>query len=115
HEARAQWQGIYHGEANEGIRGTRWGLVQASVEYLNHARRAHSEETRFRRAFLTQDRLMQDAMRVAQAVGLRDQRHPGVHSLPLGCRPRESLCHKCSAEPTWCCGVVVQENHKAGR
>lgn len=68
HEARAQWQGIYHGEANEGIRGTRWGLVQASVEYLNHARRAHSEETRFRRAFLTQDRLMQDAMRVAQAV-----------------------------------------------
>ena len=68
HEARAQWQGIYHSETNEGIRGTRWGLVQASVEYLNHARRAHSEETRFRRAFLTQDRLMQDAMRVAQAV-----------------------------------------------
>lgn len=67
-EARAQWQGIWAGEANERIRDSRWGLVQASVEYLNHARRAHSRESRFRRAYLDQNRLVQDAMRIAQAV-----------------------------------------------
>ena len=67
-EARGQWRGIYMGEANERLLGTRWGLVQASVEYLQWARKAHSEETRFQRSMLTQSRLMQDAMDLAKAV-----------------------------------------------
>ena len=67
-EARGQWRGIYMGEANERLLGTRWGLVQASVEYLQHARRANTEESRFQRTLLTQNQLVQDAMRIAQAV-----------------------------------------------
>lgn len=67
-EARQTWLGIYRGEANERIIGTRWGLVQASVEYLNHGRRAHSQESRFKRAYLDQSRLMQDAVKIAQKV-----------------------------------------------
>lgn len=67
-EAQEQWSEIYHGEANERIKGTRWGLVQASVEYLNHARRAHTQESRFKRSYLDQDRLTQDAMKIAQKV-----------------------------------------------
>lgn len=66
--ARGEWRGIYMGEANERLLGTRWGLVQASVEYLQWARKAHSEETRFQRTMLTQNRLMQDAMELAKAV-----------------------------------------------
>lgn len=67
-EARQTWLEIYRGEANERIRGTRWGLVQASVEYLNHGRRAHSQESRFKRAYLDQSRLLQDAVKIAQKV-----------------------------------------------
>lgn len=67
-EAQAMWLGIYRGEANDRIRDTRWGLVQASVEYLNHARRAHTQESRFKRNYLDQDRLTQDAMKIAQLV-----------------------------------------------
>lgn len=67
-KARSDWQEIYFGQTNERIQGSRWGLVQASVEYLNHGRRANTEESRFKRAYLDQDRLTQDAMRIAQAV-----------------------------------------------
>lgn len=67
-EARSTWLGIYRGEANERIRGTRWGLVQASVEYLNHGRKAHTLESRFRRSYLDRDVLVRDAMKIAQAV-----------------------------------------------
>lgn len=67
-EARGQWRGIYMGQANETLRGTRWGLVQASVEYLQWARRAHSEESRLQRTMLTSNQLVQDAMRIARAV-----------------------------------------------
>lgn len=67
-EARRTWFGIYRGEANERIHGTRWGLVQASVEYLNHGRRAHSQESRFKRAYLDPSRLTQDAVKIAQRV-----------------------------------------------
>ena len=67
-EARLQWRGIYTGQTTEALRGTRWGLVQASVEYLQHARRARSEESRFQRAYLDRSRLVQDAVRIAQEV-----------------------------------------------
>lgn len=67
-EARLQWRGIYTGQTTEALRGTRWGLVQASVEYLQHARRARSEESRFQRAYLDRNRLVQDAVRIAQEV-----------------------------------------------
>jgi len=67
-DARGQWLGLYRGQTTESLRGTRWGLVQASVEYLNHARAARSEESRFRRSYLDRNTLVQDAMRIAQAV-----------------------------------------------
>ena len=67
-EARGQWRGIYMGEANERLLGTRWGLVQASVEYLQWARKAHTEESRLQRTLLTQNQLVQDAMRIASLV-----------------------------------------------
>lgn len=67
-EAQAIWSDIYHGEANERIRGTRWGLVQASVEYLCHGRAARSQESRFKRSYLDQSVLMQDAMKIALKV-----------------------------------------------
>ena len=67
-EARRAWLEIYTGQTTEALRGTRWGLVQASVEYLQHARRARSEESRFQRAYLDRNRLVQDAMRIAQEV-----------------------------------------------
>lgn len=66
--AREAFKSIYRGEANERIAGTRYGLVQASVEYLNHARRANSLESRFKRNYLDRNKLTEDAMRIAQLV-----------------------------------------------
>lgn len=67
-DARLEWSEIFTGEANERLLGTRWGLVQASIEYLQWSRQARSEESRFQRTMLTQNQLTQDAMRIAQAV-----------------------------------------------
>lgn len=66
--ARGAFWKIYRGETNERIAGTRYGLVQAAVEYLNHARRTTSEESRFKRSYLDRNKLMADAARIAQAV-----------------------------------------------
>lgn len=67
-DARRQVTEILDSVTCEGVRDTAYGLVQASVEYLNHVRTAKTEETRFSRAYLTRDRLAMDASRLAMAV-----------------------------------------------
>jgi phage/plasmid-like protein (TIGR03299 family) len=51
-QARDLVRGFLHGPTCEGINDTVYGLVQASQEYLNHARKAQSQESRFRRTYL---------------------------------------------------------------
>lgn len=68
-DARRQWTDFYAStETSEGIEGTAYGLLHASVEYLNHARKSHTQETRFRRTFLDRDKLTQDATRLVLEV-----------------------------------------------
>lgn len=52
----------------EGIRDTRWGLVQAAVEYNQHVRAARSAESRFKRAYLDRSAITADALALAQRV-----------------------------------------------
>lgn len=66
--ARGQLLDISRGETLEGVHGTAYGLVQASVEYLNHARKARSRETRFQRAYLDRDRIVTDAVKLVREV-----------------------------------------------
>lgn len=68
--ARSEWWGIYNGETNESITGTAYGLVQASVEYLNHVRKSHTAETKFQRAYLKRDMLTAKAVEMAQEAAL---------------------------------------------
>lgn len=64
---RAKWLESYNGFTGEGIKGTSYGLVQASLEFLNWHRRANTAESRFKRTFLTRDGL------VARAVQLSNE------------------------------------------
>ena len=68
-EARAQMRSILDGPTCEGIGHTAHGLVAASVEYLNHYRRARSEETRFKRVYLSRNQIVTDATEIALKVG----------------------------------------------
>lgn len=54
---REKWLGGYRSITGEGIENTAYGLVQASTEYANWARKAHNAESRFRRTFLSRDAL----------------------------------------------------------
>jgi phage/plasmid-like protein (TIGR03299 family) len=65
-EGRAAVRTILAGTTCEGINYTAYGLVQASVEYLNHVRKAHSAESRFRRAYLDRSELVAHAVNLAQ-------------------------------------------------
>lgn len=67
-QAQTDWYSILLSETCEGVSNTAYGLVQASVEYLNHARKARSNETRFKRAYLDRDRLVSDAVQLALEV-----------------------------------------------
>lgn len=64
-EARQQWWDVYNSQTNEGITGTAWGLLQASSEWSEHIRRAESQETRFRRAVLNRNQVIEVAKRIA--------------------------------------------------
>lgn len=66
--ARQSMRDILAGPTTEGISNTAYGLVQASVEYGQHVRKAQSRESRFRRAYLDRDRLTADAVELAQEV-----------------------------------------------
>ena len=54
----------------EGIAGTAYGLMQASVEYLNHGRRAHSQESRFKRSYLDRNAVVAHAVALIEQVAL---------------------------------------------
>lgn len=64
---RAAWMASYNSVTTTGshIEGTAYGLVQASTEYANWARGARSAESRFRRTFLSRDKLTADSVVLA--------------------------------------------------
>ena len=66
--SRETWMGFFNDQTTERVKDTRWGLVQASVEYLNHGRRANSQESLFKRSYLDRSELTSSAMRIAQEV-----------------------------------------------
>jgi phage/plasmid-like protein (TIGR03299 family) len=66
--ARRQLTEILDGPTCEGIAYSSYGLVAASVEYLNHVRRAQSNESRFKRAYLDRNTITADAVRIAREV-----------------------------------------------
>jgi phage/plasmid-like protein (TIGR03299 family) len=63
--ARAQWKEAYEGITGEGIKGTAYGLVQASIEYQEWYRRANNSESRFKRSFLSRNTIVSDAVALA--------------------------------------------------
>lgn len=67
-DSRNEWKRVYESETNETIRHTRYGLLQASIEYVQWNRRAHTESTRFRRTVLDDNALVKRASKIAQAV-----------------------------------------------
>jgi hypothetical protein len=66
--ARKQLKEILAGPTCEGIELTGYGLVQASVEYLNHVRRAASRESRFKRAYLDKNTVVSDAVSIVKEL-----------------------------------------------
>lgn len=68
--ARQAVRDILAGPTCEGIDYTAWGLVQASIEYGQHARRARTNESAFRRAYLDRSALTESAVKFAQEVAL---------------------------------------------
>lgn len=64
-KARDQWKECYNGITGEGIDGTAYGLVQASMEYQEWYRRANNSESRFRRSFLTRNSIVASAVELA--------------------------------------------------
>jgi phage/plasmid-like protein (TIGR03299 family) len=67
-EARVAVLGFLHSQTCEGIENTAWGMVQASVEYLNWGRRAHTAETRFKRSFLDASELTATAVTLVKDI-----------------------------------------------
>lgn len=66
--ARGDLYGILAGPTCEGINLTAYGLVQASLEYSEHYRRAHSQESLFQRSYLDRSRLTTGAMALVDKV-----------------------------------------------
>lgn len=62
--ARAQWWTAYNSETCEGITGTAHGVLQASIEYAEWYRRAHSSESRFKRTYLDRNDVVQSAQKL---------------------------------------------------
>lgn len=69
-KAREDMLAIINGKTCKGvgIDHTAYGLVQASIEYGQHYRRAQSAESRFQRAYLKPDRLAADAYALVQEI-----------------------------------------------
>ena len=68
--ARGDFLGVLNGPTCEGIDRTVYGLVQASIEYSQHYRRANTAETRFKRAYLDRSELTASAVKLAQEAVL---------------------------------------------
>ena len=67
-KARTTYWDVLHGPTNQGIEHTAQGLLAASIEYAEHYRRAHTEESRFRRSFLDRNQVVQSATKILQDV-----------------------------------------------
>lgn len=61
---------ILDGPTCANINLTGYGLVQAAIEYAQHGRKAHSQETAFKRAYLDKSRITTDAITLAKEVAL---------------------------------------------
>lgn len=59
---RAKWLEFYNSVTGEGLKGTAYGLVQASVEYAQWGRRAHNTESLFQRTFLDKSSIIAKAV-----------------------------------------------------
>lgn len=66
--ARQMIRDILDSPTCEGVDNTAYGLVQASVEYLNHYRSARTNQSRFKRTFLDRNVLVSDATTLALEV-----------------------------------------------
>jgi phage/plasmid-like protein (TIGR03299 family) len=64
-EERNKWLTGYRSITGDGIENTAYGVVQASTEYANWARKANNAESRFRRTFLSRDRIISDSVTLA--------------------------------------------------
>jgi phage/plasmid-like protein (TIGR03299 family) len=65
-EARDAVKAILRGPSQETITGSAWGLFQAGIEYLDHARNARSVETRFNRTLLRPERMKDSLVPMAR-------------------------------------------------
>lgn len=65
---RKKMEAIFDSPTQEVTKDTVWGLVQASIEYSQWYRRAKSNETRFKRAYLDRSRLTTSALELALEV-----------------------------------------------
>lgn len=63
---RQKWMDAYNSVTGEGLKNTSYGLVQASVEFLEWGRRAYNAESRFKRSFLTRNQMVTEAVRMAR-------------------------------------------------
>jgi phage/plasmid-like protein (TIGR03299 family) len=68
---RSKWLEAYNGVTGEGLRDTAYGLVQASVEFLEWGRKAFTAESRFQRSFLSKNDLVTHAVNLAMEAPLR--------------------------------------------
>jgi phage/plasmid-like protein (TIGR03299 family) len=59
---RGKWMDAYNSVTGEGLKDTAYGLVQASIEFLEWGRRAFTAESRFKRSFLTREGLVTRAI-----------------------------------------------------
>lgn len=62
---RQKWLDAYNSVTGEGLRDTAYGLVTASIEFLEWGRRAFNAETRFRRSFLSRNDLVTRAIELS--------------------------------------------------
>ncbi|QNJ56030.1 hypothetical protein SEA_RASPUTIA_140 [Microbacterium phage Rasputia] len=62
---RGKWMDAYNSVTGEGLKDTAYGLVQASIEFLEWGRRAYNAETRFQRSFLTREGLVTRAIELS--------------------------------------------------
>lgn len=62
---RKAWLDAYDGITGEGLKDTAYGLVTASIEFLEWGRRAFNAESRFTRSFLTRNQLVTHAVELA--------------------------------------------------
>lgn len=67
-QVRQDWSEVLFSDTNARVHDSAYGLVQATIEYAEHVRKANSHETRFKRTYLDRNRIVSDAVRIAELV-----------------------------------------------